>query len=164
MSTFEAEQLRLAAAVLDRCRALRLRIATAESCSGGLISGCLTAIPGSSSVFDCGFVTYSNVAKTTLLGVPEQLLARSGAVDEAVARVMAEGALRSASVDAAVAVTGIAGPDGGTADKPVGLVYFAAARAGVHAMQERQVFVGDREAVRSATVTVALKLLLRRLA
>jgi nicotinamide-nucleotide amidase len=164
MSTFEAEQLQLATAILDRCRALHLHVATAESCSGGLISGCLTAIPGSSNAFDRGFVTYSNTAKTTLLGVPERLLARFGAVDESVARVMAEGALRSAGVDVAVAVTGIAGPDGGTAEKPVGLVHVAVARAGADTLHERHVFAGDREAVRSATVTAALKLLWRRLA
>jgi nicotinamide-nucleotide amidase len=161
---FDPAQLELAAAILDRCRARRLRVATAESCTGGLISACLTAIPGSSAVFDCGFVTYSDTAKTALLGVPEDLLIRSGAVDEAVARAMAEGALRAAGADVAVAVTGIAGPDGGTADKPVGLVHFAAALAGADTWHERHVFAGDRQAVRAATVITALKLLARRIA
>jgi nicotinamide-nucleotide amidase len=161
---FDPAQLELAAAILDRCRARRLRVATAESCTGGLISGCLTAIPGSSAVFDRGFVAYSNTAKTALLGVPDDLLVRSGAVDEAVARAMAEGALRAAGADVAVAVTGIAGPDGGTADKPVGLVHLAAALAGADTWHERHVFAGDRQAVRAATVTTALRLLAGRIA
>jgi nicotinamide-nucleotide amidase len=161
---FDPVQLDLVAAILERCRVRRMRVATAESCTGGLISGCLTAIAGSSAVFDRGFVAYSNSAKTALLGVPEDLLVRSGAVDEAVARAMAEGALRAGGADVAVAVTGIAGPDGGTADKPVGLVHFAAARAGADTWHERHVFAGDRQAVRAATVTTALKLLERRIA
>jgi nicotinamide-nucleotide amidase len=161
---FDPTQLELAAAILDRCRARRLRVATAESCTGGLISGCLTAIPGSSSVFDRGFVAYSNAAKTALLGIPQELLVRSGAVDEAIARAMAEGALRAAEADVAVAVTGIAGPDGGTADKPVGLVHLAAARTGADTWHERHVFAGDRQAVRAATVTTALRLLAGRIA
>ena len=161
---FEPAQLELAAVIVDRCRARRLRVATAESCTGGLISGCLTAIPGSSAVFDRGFVAYSNTAKTALLGVPEDLLVRSGAVDEAVARAMAEGALRAAGADVAVAVTGIAGPDGGTADKPVGLVHFAAALVGADTWHERHVFAGDRQAVRAATVTTALRLIAGRIA
>jgi nicotinamide-nucleotide amidase len=160
---FDPVQLDLASAILERCRARRLRVATAESCTGGLISGCLTAIAGSSAVFDRGFVVYSNSAKTALLGVPEDLLVRSGAVDEAVARAMAEGALRAGGADVAVAVTGIAGPDGGTANKPVGLVYFAAARAGADTWHERHVFAGDRQVVRAATITTALRLLERRI-
>jgi nicotinamide-nucleotide amidase len=160
---FDPVQLDLAAAILERCRTRRLRVATAESCTGGLISGCLTAIAGSSAVFDRGFVAYSNSAKTALLGVPEDLLVRSGAVDEAVARAMAEGALRAGGADVAVAVTGIAGPDGGTADKPLGLVHFAAARAGADTWHERHVFAGDRQAVRAATITTALRLLERRI-
>lgn len=160
---FEPAQLQLAAAIIDRCRARGLRIATAESCTGGLISGCLTEIAGSSAVFDRGFVTYSDTAKTALLGVPEDLLARSGAVAEAVARAMADGALRAAGTDLAIAVTGIAGPDGGTAVKPVGLVHFAAARTGADTWHERHVFAGDRQAVRTATVTTALRLLAGRI-
>lgn len=160
---FNPDQLALAADVLERCRRLRLRLATAESCTGGLISGCLTAIAGSSAVFDRGFVTYSNEAKTALLGVPSDLLARTGAVDEDVARAMAEGALGVAGVDVTVAVTGIAGPDGGSRAKPVGLVHFAAARAGAETLLEHHVFAGDRGAVRAATVEAALRLLARRL-
>jgi nicotinamide-nucleotide amidase len=161
---FDPAQLALAAAILDRCRVRRLRIATAESCTGGLISACLTAIPGSSAVFDCGFVTYSDAAKMALLGVPEDLLVRYGAVAEAVARAMAEGAMRAAGADVAVAVTGIAGPDGGTADKPVGLVHFAAALAGGDTWHGRHVFAGDRQMVRAAAVITALELLARRIA
>jgi nicotinamide-nucleotide amidase len=161
---FDPVQLDLAAAILERCRRSRLTLATAESCTGGLIAGCLTAIAGSSTVFDRGFVTYSNAAKTAELGVPAELLARTGAVDERVARAMAEGALRASGADVAIAVTGIAGPDGGSPDKPVGLVHFAAARSGAETLHERHVFAGDRESVRAATVEAALRLLARRLA
>ena len=107
-----------------------LRIATAESCTGGLIAGLLTEIPGSSDVVERGFVTYSNEAKEDMLGVPRRSDRRHGAVSEAVARAMAEGALKHSHAQMAVAVTGIAGPGGGTAEKPVGLVYIAAARDG----------------------------------
>lgn len=158
----EAPLLELAADVLDRCRQQGLRLATAESCTGGLIAGCLTAVAGSSLVFDRGFVTYSNTAKTAELGVPADLLAARGAVNEAVARAMAEGALAAAGLDVTVAVTGIAGPDGGSPGKPVGLVHFAAARSGCDTLHERHVFAGDRQQVRSATVEAALRLLLRR--
>ena len=167
---FTPVQLALAADVLDRCRRSGLRLATAESCTGGLISGCLTAIAGSSAVFDRGFVTYSNEAKTALLGVPAGLLARTGAVDEQVARAMAEGALCAAGAGlgvavpvVTVAVTGIAGPEGGSRNKPVGLVHFAAARNDAETLHERHVFTGDRDAVRAATVEAALRLLARRL-
>jgi nicotinamide-nucleotide amidase len=161
---FEPTQLELAASIIDRCRVRRLRVVTAESCTGGLISACLTAIAGSSTVFDRGFITYSNDAKMELLGVPGDLLVRSGAVDEAVVRAMAEGAVRASGADLAVAVTGIAGPDGGTVHKPVGLVHLAAARAASDTWHERHVFAGDRQAVRAATVTAALGLLARRIA
>ena len=160
----ESSTLALAEAVHDRCRALGIRLATAESCTGGLIAAALTAIPGSSSVFDRGFVTYSNEAKTAMLGVPADLLARRGAVDERVARAMAEGALAAANAEVAVAVTGIAGPDGGSATRPVGLVHFAAARTGAETLHQRHVFPGDRQEVRSATVAAALELLMLRLA
>ena len=119
-----------AAALLKRYEAAGLRIATAESCTGGLVAARLTEIPGSSTVVDRGFVTYSNAAKTEMLGVPAGLIAQHGAVSEAVARAMAEGALARSGADVAVAVTGIAGPGGATAAKPVGLVHFAVARAG----------------------------------
>jgi nicotinamide-nucleotide amidase len=131
-----------------------------ESCTGGLVAGALTAIPGSSDVVDRGFVTYSNAAKTMLVGVPPALIDAHGAVSEPVARAMAEGGLRVADVGAAVSITGVAGPGGGSADKPVGLVHFAAARAGRPTLHQEMRF-GDigREAVRLASVRVALELL-----
>lgn len=145
--------------------ALRLRgwmLATAESCTGGLIAATCTGLSGSSDWLDRGFVTYSNAAKTAQLGVPEGLIARHGAVSEAVARAMAEGALRHSLAQVSVAVTGVAGPTGGSPDKPVGTVWFGwATPQGVTA--ERQVFGGDRDAVRTATVRHALAGLLRRL-
>src|SRR5262252_681774 len=116
-----------AARVLDTCRTRGLKIATAESCTGGLVAGALTEIPGASDVFDLGFVTYSNAAKQRMLGVAAVILERHGAVSRETAEAMAEGALAVSEADLAVAVTGIAGPDGGTPDKPVGLVHFAAA-------------------------------------
>lgn len=148
-----------AAAVLALCRARGLKLATAESCTGGLIIGCLTEIAGSSDVVDRGFVTYSNAAKTEMIGVPAGLIARLGAVSEAVARAMAEGALARSNADIAVAVTGIAGPGGATARKPVGLVHLACARRGGATRHARRVFPGNRAAVRHATVEAALELL-----
>jgi len=150
----------LARLVLTLARGSGLMLATVESCTGGLVAGALTAIPGSSDVVDRGFVTYSNAAKTALVGVSADLLAEFGAVSEPVARAMAEGGLKAAGVDAAVAITGIAGPGGGTADKPVGLVHFAAARTGRPTLHQEMRF-GDigREAVRLASVRVALELL-----
>ena len=125
-----------AAGLLDACRSRGLKIATAESCTGGLIAAILTEVPGSSDVFERGFVTYSNEAKTEMLGVPAELIARHGAVSEEVARAMAEGALQHSRADIAVAVTGVAGPGGGTAARPVGLVHLAAARRGGAAMRK----------------------------
>lgn len=150
----------LAEQVLAACRAKKLMLATAESCTGGMIVAALTDIAGSSDVVERGFVTYSNAAKTELLGVPAALIARVGAVSEEVARAMASGALAHAPVDLAVAVTGIAGPGGGTAEKPVGLVHFGVARRGGAVRAERHVFPGDRSAVRRATVARALQMLL----
>ncbi|HTR16375.1 MAG TPA: CinA family protein [Acetobacteraceae bacterium] len=147
--------------VLTTLRARSLRLATAESCTGGLIAAALTAIAGSSDVLDRGFVTYSNAAKTEMLDVPEGLIAAVGAVSEAVAARMAEGALRYSAADIAVSVTGIAGPGGGSADKPVGLVWFGCARAGTPAHTERRIFLGDRAGVRSAAVAHALEMILR---
>ena len=150
----------LAEAVLTRCREKKLMIATAESCTGGLIAGALTDIAGSSDVVERGFVTYSNRAKTEMLGVPEALIDRHGAVSEDVARAMAAGAIAHAPVELAVAVTGIAGPSGGSAEKPVGLVHFGIARRGKEVHDEHHVFPGDRSAIRRATVERALELLL----
>ena len=137
-------------------------MATAESCTGGLIAGACTDLAGSSNWFERGFVTYSNAAKTELLGVDAALIDQFGAVSEAVARAMAEGALRHSRAQVSVAVTGVAGPTGGSPDKPVGTVWFGwATPAGVFA--ERQCFAGDRAAVRQATVRHALAGLLARL-
>jgi nicotinamide-nucleotide amidase len=152
---FSPDFLAAAEAVLGACRARGWRVTTAESCTGGLIAGLLTAIGGSSDVVDGGAVTYSNAAKTRMLGVPATMIAAHGAVSEEVARAMAEGALRSAGVDLAVAVTGVAGPGGGTAEKPVGLVWFGlASPTGV--ATEFRIFPGDRTAVRMETVRHAL--------
>lgn len=148
-----------AAAFLDRARAAGATVATAESCTGGLVAGLLTEIAGSSDVVDRGFVTYSNAAKTAMLGVSEDLLAAHGAVSEPVARAMAEGALARAGTTLAVAITGIAGPGGGSAAKPVGLVHFALAAAGGTIHAERRFGDRGRAAVREAAVDQALALL-----
>ena len=148
-----------AEALLDRYRQARLRIATAESCTGGLVAARLTDIPGSSDVVERGFVTYSNEAKTEMLGVPTALLQQYGAVSAQVARSMAEGALAHARADVAVSITGIAGPAGATPGKPVGLVYLAIARRGAETKVERQQFAGDRRAVREGAALRALELL-----
>jgi len=147
--------------LLELCRRGRIRLATAESCTGGLIIGCLTEIAGSSDVVDRGFVTYSNEAKSELVGVPAMLIALHGAVSEPVARAMAEGALARSMADITVAVTGIAGPGGGSAEKPVGLVHFACAGRGRPTFHHREVFPGSRAAIRDATVQTALALLRR---
>lgn len=152
-----------AEALLAAYRAAGLRIATAESCTGGLVAACLTAIAGSSDVVERGFVTYSNEAKTELIGVPTGLIERHGAVSAQVARAMAEGVLAHSRADASVAVTGIAGPGGASPGKPVGLVYLCAARKGREPMVERHQFHGDRHAVRVASVELAFELLRRQL-
>ena len=150
--------LRLAAELLALLRAEGLTAVTAESCTGGLVSGALTAVPGSSEAVLGGFVTYSNAMKTRLLGVPEGVLADVGAVSEACAQRMALGALRASGAGLALSTTGIAGPGGGSAEKPVGLVYIGAARHGGAAVVQRHIFPGDREAVRAATVDAALRM------
>jgi nicotinamide-nucleotide amidase len=148
-----------AAALLDACRARGVLLATAESCTGGLIAAALTAIAGSSNVVDRGFVTYSNEAKTDLVGVPPGLIAGHGAVSEPVARAMAEGAVARSRATIAVSVTGVAGPGGGSAAKPVGLVWFGLARRDAPTIAESHIFPGDRTAVRQATVVRALALI-----
>ncbi len=147
-----------AALLLDECRAAGLKLVTAESCTGGLIAGCLTEIAGSSDVVERGFVTYSDQAKMDLLAVPAALIEAHGAVSEPVARAMAEGALENSRADLSVAVTGVAGPGGGSAAKPVGLVFVAVARASGGTRVERHLFAGDRRAVRGASVAAALEL------
>jgi len=149
-----------AAALLTLCRNRGLKLATAESCTGGLIAGLLTEIPGSSAVVERGFVVYSNLAKQEMLGVPVATLVQWGAVSEATARAMAEGALARSAVDLAIAVTGVAGPDGGTAEKPVGLVHFAAARRGAPIrLVEKRFGQLTRGAIRLAAVETALEML-----
>jgi len=157
---FDTETLELATAVLAACRAKSWRVATAESCTGGLVAAALTAIPGSSDVVDRGFVTYSNASKTQLLGVPEATLAEFGAVSAETVLAMAKGAIARAGVDLALSVTGIGGPGGASADKPVGLVYLGIATKS-DAFAERHVFPGDRDTVRRAATIRALELLLR---
>jgi len=156
---FEAETLSLAQSVLDACRARGWRLATAESCTGGLVAGALTAIAGSSDVVERGFVTYSNVAKSELLGVPIETIAAHGAVSAETASAMAQGALLHAPVDLALSVAGIAGPGGATPTKPVGLVHFGLARRNGDCRTERRVFPGDRTAIRQAALHRALELL-----
>jgi nicotinamide-nucleotide amidase len=156
----DARIIAQAAALLDACRERGVLIATAESCTGGLVAATLTAVPGSSDVVERGFITYSNTAKSEMLGVPVWLIERHGAVSEDVARAMVGGVLTHSRATIAVAVTGIAGPDGGTADKPVGLVHFAAARRDDAVRHERVLF-GDlgRAEIRRESVRRALSLL-----
>jgi nicotinamide-nucleotide amidase len=157
---FDRETLTLAQAVLDACRARGWHVATAESCTGGLVAGALTEIAGSSDVVDRGFVTYSDAAKQVMLGVPASTLQRHGAVSSQTALAMVKGALKNSLADIAVSITGIAGPGGGSEDKPVGLVYFAAARRGGKRLEQRQLYgkIG-RSRVRALSVAQALAML-----
>jgi nicotinamide-nucleotide amidase len=145
---------------LAACRAAKLTVATAESCTGGLIAATLTAIAGSSDVVLGGFVTYANAAKTEMVGVPPNIIDAVGAVSEAVARRMASGAQHRTQADIAIAVTGVAGPGGGSESKPVGLVWLGLARAGHPVQARRMVFPGDRANVRRLTVATALQMLI----
>jgi nicotinamide-nucleotide amidase len=149
------------AALADALRARRWRLAAAESCTGGALAAACTALAGSSDWFERGFVTYSNAAKTELLGVQPALIARVGAVSEEVARAMAAGALARSPAELAVAVTGIAGPGGAVPGKPVGTVWLAWGTASA-IEAERLQLPGDRDAVRAATVALALQRLLQR--
>jgi nicotinamide-nucleotide amidase len=158
--TFPEPSLELARRLLAACESQKMRLATAESCTGGLIVACLTEIPGSSSVVERGYVTYDNRAKQELLGVPAGTIERVGAVSEEVARAMAEGVLERAGVGLAIACTGIAGPGGATPAKPVGLVHIAVARREAPTLHVRAIFPGDRSAIRRASVDRALELAL----
>ncbi|MBL8709696.1 MAG: CinA family protein [Rhodospirillaceae bacterium] len=142
--------------LLDLYRQRGLKIATAESCTGGLIAATLTSLPGSSDVFERGWVTYSNDAKSENLGVPPDLIAEKGAVSAEVAEAMARGVLRRAQADVAVSVTGVAGPGGGSIEKPVGLVYIGLARKDGWSQVERCEFTGGRDDVRRQAVARAL--------
>jgi nicotinamide-nucleotide amidase len=157
---FHHDPTTLAAELLDRCLQKKLTIATAESCTGGLIAALLTSIAGASAVLDRGFVTYSNTAKSEMLGVPAALIETHGAVSREVATAMAEGALMYSSADLAVAVTGIAGPEGGTVLKPVGLVHIVAQKRGHKPIHHERRF-GDRgrNHVRQASVIEAIAML-----
>jgi nicotinamide-nucleotide amidase len=151
-----------ASALLEAAQSEGLKLATAESCTGGLIAASLAAVPGASASLERGFVTYSNEAKTEMLGVPAKLIEQHGAVSKPVALAMVEGALKQSPADIAVAVTGIAGPDGGTAEKPVGLVHIAASRRGGETLHEEKRF-GDigRHEIQAQTVAAALDLMKR---
>jgi nicotinamide-nucleotide amidase len=149
-----------ATALLDKCRRHGVKIATAESCTGGMVAALLTSIAGSSDVFDCGFVTYSNEAKKRMLGVSPDVIAEFGAVSRECALAMAHGAILKSSATLAVSITGIAGPDGGSTAKPVGLVHFACGQMNGATLHREERFgeIG-RDGVRKASVEVALDLL-----
>lgn len=162
---FSLEIETLARLLVDEARERSLRIVTAESCTGGLVAGAICAVSGASDVFERGFVTYSNRAKQELLGVPGDLIADFGAVSEPVARTMAEGALENSNAHLAVAITGVAGPGGGTPMKPVGTVHIATARANQQLMHRREMFDEEtREAIQLAAVQAALQALRDRMA
>ena len=145
--------------LISACRKNGLRLTLAESCTGGLVAGCVTAVSGSSDVFDRGFVAYSNQAKMEMLGVGADILKNSGAVSEEVAIAMAIGAIANSNADISLSITGIAGPGGGADKKPVGLVHMAVARKAHETRHERHIFKGDRERVRVQAVESGLKLL-----
>jgi len=156
---FSNELMDAAEKLVDELRQRKLMVATAESCTGGLLAGLLTTVPGTSDIFERGFVTYSNDAKMEMIAVPEAILNEQGAVSRECAEAMAQGALANSRADLAISITGIAGPTGATAAKPLGLVHFAlAGRDGL--LQHRQDrFPGDRTAIRLASVAVAVELL-----
>ena len=152
----DTELLKLAEALAHDLRQAGLALVTAESCTGGGVAQVLTAVPGSSLWFERGFVTYSNVSKHEMLGVSSGILARHGAVSEQTARAMAEGALKHSHADLAVAITGIAGPTGGTPDKPVGTVCLAWARHAEETRSQTRHFAGDRDAIRRQAMMAAI--------
>jgi nicotinamide-nucleotide amidase len=165
MSMFNLEIVTLARLLIDEARERSLRIVTAESCTGGLVAGAICAVPGASDVFERGFVAYTNRAKQELLNVPGDLIADLGAVSEPVARMMAEGALEASNAHLSVAITGVAGPGGGTPLKPVGTVHIATARANQRIMHQEHFFEEDtREGVQLAAVQAALQMMRDRLA
>jgi nicotinamide-nucleotide amidase len=157
------QTLKEAETLLTACRAKNIKLVTAESCTGGLIAAALTAIAGASDVVDCAYVAYSNEAKHQMLGVPMALIEQNGAVSESVAQAMALGALERSCAGIAVSVTGLAGPGGGSAEKPVGLVCFGLAQRGQPTYSEKRVFPGDRTAIRAATVAHAFSMISSRI-
>ncbi|MGI9373440.1 MAG: CinA family protein [Hyphomicrobiales bacterium] len=157
---FSSDLIMAAKDILDICRENKWKIATAESCTGGLIAAVLTDVAGSSEVVERAFVTYSNEAKMEMLGVEKRLIADDGAVSERVARAMAEGALERSHATLSVSCTGIAGPRGGSIEKPVGLVHMAACRNDIPTWHERHLFRDDgRQAIREATVYAAFEII-----
>jgi nicotinamide-nucleotide amidase len=160
MTVFPADIAQQAKVIIERFSTRNLMVATAESCTGGLIAGCLTDISGSSAVVDCGFVTYSNEAKMAMIGVQSSTLDAFGAVSQQVAIEMAKGAISNSRAQLSIAVTGIAGPRGGSVEKPVGLVYIAAASSSGQ-ISHRKMLYGDigRDEVRLATIRTALTML-----
>lgn len=156
---FDSEIVDLASAVIGAYRDRGWKLATAESCTGGLVAAALTEIEGCSDVVDRAYITYSNAAKIELLGVPEPMILTHGAVSAEVAKTMAAGAARRAGVDIAVSVTGLAGPSGGTPEKPIGLVHVGIARRGQGGRSEHHIFPGNPDAVRRAALVRALELL-----
>ena len=163
MPLFTPDQLSLAAQVLAAAQAADLRIATAETCTAGLVSGCLTSVSGASKTFERGFVLYHDSAKATGLGVAETVSRTHGAVSAEVTQGLAEGALTHSTAGVTIAVTGYAGPGGGNAKNPVGTVYVASARKGRPTLVERHQLTGDRDQVRTGAVSAALALALRQL-
>ena len=160
---FSSELIVRTQELLQLCREAGHLIVSAESCTGGLIAGCLTEVAGSSDVVERGYVCYSNAAKIEQLGVAAALIDRHGAVSAEVAATMADGALAHSQATLAVSVTGIAGPGGGTADKPVGLVYLGTALKSGTSSVVRHIFEGDRRSVRTATIEKAIDLMFQRL-
>jgi len=157
---FSNRLIKKAALLLNQCQTQDLRLFTAESCTGGLVSSCLTAIPGASEVVEGGIVSYSNDAKQTLLGVPAPLIIARGAVSEEVVCAMAEGAVARTKADIAVAITGVAGPGGGTEEKPIGLVYFGVAWTNKPTKYILRQFKGNRQEIQLNSVDVAIDFLL----
>lgn len=163
MVHFSEDIISLSSSIIKKASKLNYKITFAESCTGGLISSCITAVPGSSSVFTCGYVTYSNYSKNRILGVPMDAIDKYGAVSDIVASAMAEGALALSKADISLSVTGIAGPQGGTKDKPVGLVYLSIAKNNTDAIIKKYIFAGSRDEIRRSTISSGLSLLLNQL-
>ena len=157
---FTTKLKKLAIKLISACREKNIKIASAESCTGGLIAGCITSVAGSSDVFERGFNTYSNEAKSELLSIPIDVIASNGAVSKATAIAMCEGALKNAPVQLTISVTGVAGPGGGTIEKPVGTVYMASARVGKSTIEKSYLFNGNRDQIRLYTIEKALELML----
>ena len=162
--TSQSEIYALANTLGQLLRTLNLRLVVAESCTGGGLAAAITDIPGSSQWFECGFVTYSNESKQQMLGVPASMIVSEGAVSESVVRAMAEGALAASLGNVSVAISGVAGPDGGTPGKPVGTVWLAWARDLQPTQTQRYLFSGDRLAIRQQAVIVALRGLIQQIA